>query len=49
MTGFGVGIMSDLAPIYQAEIAHPSIRGRLTTLQQVRPDFRPTLRLLTTP
>ncbi|KAF8193972.1 general substrate transporter [Mycena galopus ATCC 62051] len=34
--GFGVGIMSDLAPLYQAEIAHPSIRGRLTTLQQVR-------------
>ncbi|KAJ7221796.1 hypothetical protein B0H12DRAFT_1151699 [Mycena haematopus] len=33
--GFGVGIMSDLAPLYQAEIAHPSIRGRLTTLQQV--------------
>ncbi|KAF8175574.1 general substrate transporter [Pholiota molesta] len=32
--GFGVGIVSDLAPIYQAEIAHPSIRGRLTTLQQ---------------
>lgn len=26
--------MSDLAPLYQAEIAHPSIRGRLTTLQQ---------------
>ncbi|KAF8152579.1 general substrate transporter [Crassisporium funariophilum] len=32
--GFGVGIVSDLAPLYQAEIAHPSIRGRLTTLQQ---------------
>ncbi|KAJ7028938.1 general substrate transporter [Mycena alexandri] len=32
--GFGIGIMSDLAPLYQAEIAHPSIRGRLTTLQQ---------------
>ncbi|KAL4257067.1 major facilitator superfamily protein [Pleurotus pulmonarius] len=32
--GFGVGIMSDLAPLYQAKIAHPSIRGRLTTLQQ---------------
>ncbi|KAK7451720.1 hypothetical protein VKT23_012399 [Stygiomarasmius scandens] len=35
--GFGVGIMSDLAPLYQAEIAHPSIRGRLTTLQQILP------------
>ncbi|KXN91888.1 Quinate permease [Leucoagaricus sp. SymC.cos] len=32
--GYGVGIVSDLAPLYQAEIAHPSIRGRLTTLQQ---------------
>ncbi|KAG6853497.1 hypothetical protein C0991_003771 [Blastosporella zonata] len=49
--GFGVGMMADLAPLYQArsfylalrqysnlklqaEIAHPSIRGRLTTLQQ---------------
>ncbi|KAG7090174.1 hypothetical protein E1B28_011781 [Marasmius oreades] len=32
--GFGVGILADLAPLYQAEIAHPSIRGRLTTLQQ---------------
>ncbi|KAG6816364.1 hypothetical protein H0H87_006637 [Tephrocybe sp. NHM501043] len=32
--GFGVGVMADLAPLYQAEIAHPSIRGRLTTLQQ---------------
>lgn len=34
LTGYGVGIVSDLAPLYQAEIAHPSIRGRLTTLQQ---------------
>ncbi|KAJ7595189.1 general substrate transporter [Mycena floridula] len=32
--GYGVGILADLAPLYQAEIAHPSIRGRLTTLQQ---------------
>ncbi|TRM63470.1 general substrate transporter [Schizophyllum amplum] len=32
--GFGVGILADLAPIYQAEIAHPSMRGSLTTLQQ---------------
>ncbi|KAF8589970.1 general substrate transporter [Ramaria rubella] len=32
--GFGIGILADLAPLYQAEIAHPSIRGRLTTLQQ---------------
>ncbi len=34
VSGYGVGIVSDLAPLYQAEIAHPSIRGRLTTLQQ---------------
>ena len=32
--GFGVGILADLAPLYQAEIAHPSMRGSLTTLQQ---------------
>ncbi|KAJ7732612.1 general substrate transporter [Mycena olivaceomarginata] len=42
--GFGVGIMSDLAPLYQAEIAHPSIRGRLTTLQQV--SFAPSLKFM---
>ncbi|KAG8878213.1 hypothetical protein FRB98_006314 [Tulasnella sp. 332] len=32
--GFSVGMLSQLAPLYQSEIAHPSIRGRLTTLQQ---------------
>ncbi|KAJ9092373.1 hypothetical protein QFC21_006875 [Naganishia friedmannii] len=32
--GLGVGQLSLLAPLYQSEIAHPSIRGRLTTLQQ---------------
>ncbi|KAG8982637.1 hypothetical protein FRB94_003367 [Tulasnella sp. JGI-2019a] len=32
--GFAVGMLSQLAPLYQSEIAHPSIRGRLTTLQQ---------------
>jgi MFS family permease len=34
LAGLGVGQMSLLAPLYQSEIAHPSIRGRLTTLQQ---------------
>lgn len=32
--GFGIGMLALLAPLYQSEIAHPSIRGRLTTLQQ---------------
>ncbi len=32
--GVGIGMLSLLAPLYQSEIAHPSIRGRLTTLQQ---------------
>jgi MFS family permease len=32
--GFSIGQLSFLAPLYQSEIAHPSIRGRLTTLQQ---------------
>ncbi|KAF8317910.1 general substrate transporter [Clavulina sp. PMI_390] len=34
ITGMGIGMLAMLAPLYQAEIAHPSIRGRLTTLQQ---------------
>ncbi|KZV61327.1 general substrate transporter [Peniophora sp. CONT] len=33
--GWGIGMLAMLAPLYQAEIAHPSIRGRLTTLQQL--------------
>jgi sugar porter (SP) family MFS transporter len=32
--GMAIGMLSMLAPLYQSEIAHPSIRGRLTTLQQ---------------
>jgi MFS family permease len=32
--GMGIGMLAMLAPLYQSEIAHPSIRGRLTTLQQ---------------
>ncbi|KAG8935639.1 hypothetical protein FRC03_008987 [Tulasnella sp. 419] len=34
VAGFGTGALTMLAPLYQSEIAHPSIRGRLTTLQQ---------------
>ncbi|EPQ25763.1 uncharacterized protein PFL1_06630 [Pseudozyma flocculosa PF-1] len=32
--GFGIGMIALLVPLYQSEIAHPSIRGSLTTLQQ---------------
>lgn len=32
--GFGVGFLVMIIPLYQAEIAHPSIRGRITSLQQ---------------
>ncbi|TBU37988.1 hypothetical protein BD309DRAFT_1012757 [Dichomitus squalens] len=37
LAGMGIGMLAMLAPWYQAEIAHPSIRGRLTTLQQFMP------------
>ncbi|KAF4415778.1 Quinate permease [Fusarium acutatum] len=33
--GLGVGILVMIVPMYQAEIAHPSIRGRVTGLQQL--------------
>lgn len=33
--GLGVGILIMIIPMYQAEIAHPSIRGRITGLQQL--------------
>ncbi|ETS73341.1 hypothetical protein PFICI_14946 [Pestalotiopsis fici W106-1] len=33
--GLGVGVLVMIVPIYQAEIAHPSIRGRVTGLQQL--------------
>jgi hypothetical protein len=29
-----VGILCMIVPLYQAELAHPSIRGRITALQQ---------------
>ncbi|KAJ5946620.1 hypothetical protein N7454_003459 [Penicillium verhagenii] len=32
--GFGVGFLTMIIPLYQAEICHPSIRGRVTALQQ---------------
>ncbi|TCD71898.1 hypothetical protein EIP91_000030 [Steccherinum ochraceum] len=35
LAGLGIGMLAMLAPLYQAEIAHPSIRGRHTTLQQL--------------
>ncbi|KAM0391921.1 hypothetical protein ACHAQC_006723 [Fusarium culmorum] len=34
LAGLGVGFLTMIIPLYQAEIAHPSIRGRITALQQ---------------
>lgn len=34
LAGFGVGFLTMIVPLYQAELAHPSIRGRITALQQ---------------
>lgn len=34
MAGLGVGFLVMIVPLYQAELAHPSIRGRVTALQQ---------------
>ncbi|KAK6340807.1 hypothetical protein TWF696_009125 [Orbilia brochopaga] len=34
IAGAGVGILVMIVPLYQAELAHPSIRGRITALQQ---------------
>ncbi|KAL2209341.1 general substrate transporter [Sarocladium strictum] len=34
VAGLGVGMLVMIVPMYQAEIAHPSIRGRVTGLQQ---------------
>ncbi|KAK3071494.1 hypothetical protein LTR53_008504 [Teratosphaeriaceae sp. CCFEE 6253] len=35
IAGIGVGFLTMTIPIYQAEIAHRKIRGKITTLQQV--------------
>lgn len=35
IAGLGVGVLVMIVPMYQAEIAHPSIRGRVTGLQQL--------------
>lgn len=32
--GLGVGFLTMMVPLYQSELAHPSIRGRITALQQ---------------
>lgn len=34
IAGFGIGILVMIIPLFQAEIAHASIRGILTSLQQ---------------
>lgn len=35
IAGLGVGDLVMIVPLYQAEIAHPAIRGRITALQQL--------------
>ncbi|EME48956.1 hypothetical protein DOTSEDRAFT_19446 [Dothistroma septosporum NZE10] len=34
IAGLGVGFLVMIVPLYQAELAHPDIRGRVTALQQ---------------
>ncbi|KAI5458263.1 general substrate transporter [Mariannaea sp. PMI_226] len=34
LAGTGVGFLTMIVPLYQAELCHPSIRGRVTALQQ---------------
>ncbi|KAF2839687.1 MFS putative major facilitator superfamily transporter [Patellaria atrata CBS 101060] len=34
IAGLGVGFLVMIVPLYQAELSHPSIRGRITSLQQ---------------
>src|SRR5690242_10339255 len=34
LTGHSIGVLCMIIPLYQAELAHPSIRGRVTALQQ---------------
>lgn len=34
LAGLGVGFLTMIIPLYQAEIAHPDIRGTITALQQ---------------
>jgi MFS family permease len=35
IAGIGVGVLTMIIPIYQSEIAHRNIRGRITSLQQL--------------
>ncbi|KAL2691374.1 hypothetical protein Neosp_001759 [[Neocosmospora] mangrovei] len=35
ISGLGVGVLCMIVPLYQAELAHPHIRGRITALQQL--------------
>jgi len=34
IAGFGIGALVMIVPLYQAELAHPSIRGRVTAIVQ---------------
>lgn len=46
--GFGFGALIAIAPVYQAEIALPSTRGRLTLMQQLFVGFGSTIASFTT-
>lgn len=39
VAGFGIGILVEVVPIFQADVAHASIRGILTSLQQTMLGF----------
>ncbi|KAM5342778.1 hypothetical protein ACJ41O_013744 [Fusarium nematophilum] len=39
VSGVGVGFLCMIVPLYQAELAHPDIRGRITALQQLMIGF----------
>ncbi|KAJ6008002.1 hypothetical protein N7540_011978 [Penicillium herquei] len=47
IAGLGVGVLVMIIPLYQAEIAHPAIRGRLTGLQQLFIGFGATIAVFT--
>ncbi|GIK05141.1 hypothetical protein Aspvir_009243 [Aspergillus viridinutans] len=47
IAGLGVGVLVMIIPLYQAEIAHPAIRGRLTGLQQLFIGFGATTAVFT--
>ncbi|KAI7344640.1 sugar transporter STL1 [Hortaea werneckii] len=48
IAGLGVGDLVMIVPLYQAEIAHPAIRGRITALQQLLIGFGSMIASFTT-